>query len=365
MTRPAPARSTAPARAGGLRIHRTPETLAPYEQGWRELAAAAPGSSYFATPDRVLGTWETMDPAAAAAAEVALWTGPDGRPEAVVPLARTMGRLHPRIPLPVTAWTLLGADADGADHGLFPVAAHRREEVRTWLRDRTRRGSLRLPAMDPENDTALLPAGTRRIARTTCPRLEIGEGAVVGSTSFRRLMRRRERQLAEAGIAFRWVGPQDMTAVLLDAVLALHRLRQDHRGAVTVLGPHRRPLHLRLRDRADADRGPAALVAERGGTPVGAVYGFLWQDTFAYYNGGWDPAYARLGLGTVLLDRTIAAAAALGARTFDFLRGNESYKYDSFGASDRRDEQWLRPRGAGALAAGAVLRHARRRHGPA
>ncbi|WP_431677315.1 GNAT family N-acetyltransferase [Kitasatospora sp. KL5] len=353
----------APARADGFEIHRTPAALAPYEQGWRDLVAAVPGSSYFTTPDWVLGTWEAMDPAAAAAAEVALWTGPDGRPEAVVPLARTRGRLHPRIPLPVRFWTLLGADADGADHGLLPVALHRREEVRAWLRRRTRGSSLWLPAMDPEGDTALLPAGSRRIARTTCPRLEIGTGVAVGSASFRRLMRRRERQLAEAGIAFRWVGPQDMTAELLDAVLALHRLRQDHRGAVTALGPHRRPLHLRLQARADADHGPAALVAEREGTPVGAVYGFLWQDTFAYYNGGWDPAYARLSLGTVLLDRTIAEATALGARTFDFLRGDESYKYDSFGAADRFDEQWLRPRSAGALVAGAVLRHARRRHG--
>jgi len=355
MTRPADLRV---ASAPGFEVHRTASGLVGLEDGWRDLVAGMPGSSYFMTPDWVLGSWETMD--AGGTAEVAMWTDPDGHPEAVAPLLRVRERLHPRLPLPVNCWTLLGSGADAADHGLIPALQHRRDEVRSWLRERTRRGSLWLPAMDPETDLGLLPPGTRTIARTTCPRLAIGPGNTVGSRSFRQLVARRERQLATAGISFRWVPPREMTGEVLDTVLRLHQVRQDVKGDTTAFGPRRRAFHLRLQERAAPDRGPAALLAEHDGQPVGAVYGFLWQKVFAYYNGGWDPAYARMSLGTVLLNRTIATAVGLGMDTFDFLRGDEQYKYRSFGAQDRYDEQRLRPRSLTALLAGTAVRIHRR-----
>ncbi|MFI1654275.1 GNAT family N-acetyltransferase [Streptomyces sp. NPDC020472] len=345
----------------GFEVHRTPGGLAPSADAWRDLVAGVPGSSYFITPDWVLGSWEAMD--TAATAEVAVWTGPGGRVEAVVPLVRVRERLHRRLPLPVTCWTLLGSGADAADHGLFPVLPHRRDDVRAWLGARTGRGSCWFPAMDREADPGLFPPGTRRIAGTTCPRLAIGPGTAVGSRSFRQLMARRRRQLAAAGVSFRWVPPQEMTAEVIDTVIGLHRARQRVKGATTDFGSGRRDFHLRLQERAAPGRGPAALLAERDGSPVGAVYGFLWQKTFAYYNGGWDAAYARTSLGTVLLYQTIGAMAESGVETFDFLRGGEAYKYRSFGARDRHDEQWLRPRSPMALLAGRVLRLHRRRSG--
>jgi CelD/BcsL family acetyltransferase involved in cellulose biosynthesis len=342
----------------GFEIHRCAGSLACREDSWRELAALVPHASYFSTPDWVLASWETMP--APQRAEIAVWTGSDRPVEAVVPLVRGRGRLHARIPLPVTSWTPLGADPDAADHGLVLTVPHRRDEVRDWLRERTRGRSLWFPAVDAEADTGLLPPGTRRLAGTTCPRLALNPAVAAGSKSFRQLMKRRERQLLSCGITFRWVPPPEMTGEVLDAVLDLHRSRQEHKGNTTAFGTHRRDFHQRLQARADITRGPAALLAEREGVPVGAVYGFLWQDTFAYYNGGWDPAYARISLGTVLLNRAISIATELGLRTFDFLRGSEQYKYSSFGAQDRYDEQWLRPRSVSALLAGTVLRQARR-----
>ncbi|MCX5388868.1 GNAT family N-acetyltransferase [Streptomyces sp. NPDC006482] len=350
----------APATAG-FEVHRTPSSLAPWEDAWHDLVAGVPGSSYFVTPDWVLGSWQAMD--TAATAEVAVWTGPGGRVEAVVPLVRVRERLHRRLPLPVTCWTLLGSGTDAADHGLFPTLPHRRDEVRAWLGARTGRSSGWFPAMDPEADIGLLSPGTRRIARTTCPRLAIGPSTAVGSPSFRQLMARRRRQLAAAGVSFRWVPPQEMTAEVIDTVIGLHQARQKVKGTTTSFGPGRRAFHLRLQERAAPGRGPAALLAEREGSAVGAVYGFLWQKTFAYYNGGWDEAYARMSLGTVLLHQTIAAMAEAGVETFDFLRGDEGYKYRSFGARDRQDEQWLRSRSPMALLAGTALRLHQRRCG--
>ncbi|MGW2202751.1 GNAT family N-acetyltransferase [Streptomyces sp. NPDC001774] len=342
----------APATAG-FHVHRTPCSLAPLEDAWRELVSGVPGSSYFITPDWVLGSWQAMDPAASA--EVAVWTGPGGRVEAVVPLVRVRERLHRRLPFPVTCWTLLGAGADAADHGLLPALPHRRDDVRAFLKARVGHGSCWFPATDPQADPGLLPPGTRRITTMTCPRLTIGPDSAVGSRSLRQLMARRRRQLAAAGVSFRWVPPQEMTAEVTDTVMRLHRERQDVKGTTTAFGPGRRGFHLRLQARAGPGRGPAALLAERDGIAVGAVYGFLWQNTFAYYNGGWDAAYARMSLGTVLLYEAIVTVAGAGVETFDFLRGDETYKYRSFGAQDRHDESWLRPRSPAALLAGAAL----------
>ena len=85
------------------------------------------------------------------------------------------------------------------------------------------------------------------------------------------------------------------------------------------------------------------------GPIVGVLYGFWWQDTFAAYQSGWDPSFARHSMGSVLVLHALERAADEGARTFDFLRGREPYKY-RFGARDRCDRTWLVPRGsAGAL----------------
>ena len=61
--------------------------------------------------------------------------------------------------------------------------------------------------------------------------------------------------------------------------------------------------------------------------PVAAWYGFVWNDTVYFYQGGRDPDREAdsvgLVLGTVMLRRAIER----GFRRFDFLRGREAYKY--------------------------------------
>jgi CelD/BcsL family acetyltransferase involved in cellulose biosynthesis len=67
----------------------------------------------------------------------------------------------------------------------------------------------------------------------------------------------------------------------------------------------------------DAADGPVAsfVCLERG-------------DTVGLYNSGFDPARARLAPGIVLLGHLIRDAIERGMRVFDFLRGEEAYKYD-------------------------------------
>jgi CelD/BcsL family acetyltransferase involved in cellulose biosynthesis len=62
--------------------------------------------------------------------------------------------------------------------------------------------------------------------------------------------------------------------------------------------------------------------------PVAAILFFRWGKTTIYYQGGWDPASpeARLSPSLVLFGQAIADAIADGARHFEFLRGDETFK---------------------------------------
>ncbi|WP_435651554.1 GNAT family N-acetyltransferase [Kitasatospora purpeofusca] len=332
--------------------HRTAALPAEVVDGWRELAAGGAGSAWFSTPEWTLAWWETLG-ATAGDGEIVVWRDGDGRIDAVLPLLRTVQRLHPRAPLPVPCLTVLGSGAGAADHCGFVVAPHRRAEVADWLARRGRRTSLLLTDLDPEQ-AALLPPGAVEIGRTACPRADLTAGPeALGSRQFRANLRRYGRKLAAEGITFRWVPPALATAELperfelLHTAVRLHRLRRAALGLPTTFDGARAPLHLRVIERAaDTGRGegPAFLVAERAGEVVGVLYGFQWRDTFAYYQIGWDQTWAPLRLGTAVISEAIRAAAGQGLSTFDFLRGTEPYKY-RFDAVDREDVSWLVPHG--------------------
>jgi CelD/BcsL family acetyltransferase involved in cellulose biosynthesis len=59
---------------------------------------------------------------------------------------------------------------------------------------------------------------------------------------------------------------------------------------------------------------------------VAALYGFSVGRTFQFYQCGMHPGWVRFGLGQVLIGNAIEQSIATGHVTFDFLRGDESYK---------------------------------------
>jgi CelD/BcsL family acetyltransferase involved in cellulose biosynthesis len=84
-------------------------------------------------------------------------------------------------------------------------------------------------------------------------------------------------------------------------------------------------------------RATAALAAEGAvrlwflDTPDGPLASFItleWDDTVGLYNSGFRPDAAALSPGVVLLARVVQDAIVRGKRRFDFLRGEERYKYD-------------------------------------
>lgn len=71
------------------------------------------------------------------------------------------------------------------------------------------------------------------------------------------------------------------------------------------------------------------------GEPAAAMFCFRYRDAALVYNSGFDPqAWPGLSPGVALLGYEIRRAIEAGRREFDFLQGNERYKYD-LGAQDR------------------------------
>jgi CelD/BcsL family acetyltransferase involved in cellulose biosynthesis len=97
------------------------------------------------------------------------------------------------------------------------------------------------------------------------------------------------------------------------------------------------------------------------GTIGAALYCFACRGRGYYYAGGFNPELSRLSPGTVLTGYAIEDALLAGATTFDFLRGDEPYKY-AWGATNRTNHRRLlwRVGGAGAVAPRLVAleRHA-------
>ncbi|WTW93378.1 GNAT family N-acetyltransferase [Streptomycetaceae bacterium NBC_01309] len=325
---------------------RDPVALEKLVPAWRELAAAT-GVAYFGTPDWVLSWWEHIGASGPGHPLVAVWRGAGGEPEAVVPLLLTRQALHPRLPGGARCLTLLGAGAAAADHCGFAVAQRRADDVRAWFAAAARRHTLLLPNLDTATGAAYIPPGARLVERTACPTMPADPDRI-GSARFRKDLRHYGRRLAAEGVTFRFAAPGAVDDKLFDVLLALHAQRQTAIGRATTFDASRKPFHMALSGRAAPGRGPCAMVAEGPDGPVGVLYGFLWGDTFSYYQTGWDPSYARLSLGTVLVAETVAAVHGEGASVFDFLRGAEEYKY-RFGAVDRHDTTWLAGRGMSRL----------------
>ena len=147
-------------------------------------------------------------------------------------------------------------------------------------------------------------------------------------------LRRKLRGL-ETGrrVAFRFAGESERTAVF-DRFVALHRRSRGEKAEFMTDEMARF-----FRDLAEtlASRGWLRLgVVNVDGEDAAVVFAFAYEGTFSLYNAAYDLALAPLSVGIACHAYAIRAAIDEGARTYDFLRGGEQYKYD-LGATDR----WL------------------------
>ncbi len=185
----------------------------------------------------------------------------------------------------------------------------------------------RLPALAAEHGVEVTVTLEER-----CPVLALGASweAYLAALSGKqrhelgRKMRRLEREVPQAR-ALRLAGCAEVEA-RFDDFLALHR--RSRVGKARFMDERMEAFFRRVA-LALADQGGLRLwLLDTPGGPIAAFLCLEWDGTVGLYNSGFDPERAALSPGVVLLAHIIRDAIARGMRRFDFLRGEERYKYD-------------------------------------
>lgn len=312
-------------------ILRDGAALAAIGPAWRALYERCPDASPFQSPDWLLPWWSVFAPgeprvAAVSAADRLVALAP-------VYLEEASGRLLP-IGISLSDDTDVLVDPDAPEAGDRLVAALSGEaDWTSWSLEDLAEGAagLRLPVPEgcaetagPQSARPALPIGGARD----------GDGLPLAIPADRRRKIRRARRLlaAQGGGTVDWSPEPE---AFLGALIRLHGARWSSRGEdgilseAPVVGFHRAALP----GLVAAGIARTALLRVEG-KPVAAYYGLCRGERALAYVGGFDPAFAAISPGALLVAEAIRRAADDGAGTFDFLRGQEAYKY-AWGATDR------------------------------
>jgi CelD/BcsL family acetyltransferase involved in cellulose biosynthesis len=289
----------------------------------------------YATP---FATWEWADG----------WLhGIGGGAKVLIAIARREGRVVGILPLArqgSSAWrpvfTMIGVDQLYPDHLALLAAGEVGEDLvavllRAALAAAGSRARIDLPmvaadsAMNRACADAGLPARVR--AAGIAPYLPIGgtfEKFLAGLSSNERykIRNRTKKMFAVPGVRFGAVAESELPTVLA-RLRVLHASRASQKGIESSF------------DRDDVQEFHARLVAALpaesltfrclyAGDEIFAVfYGFTLQGRLFYFQLGYDPAWSDRSPGIVLLSEVIREAHERGCTEFNFLQGDESFKW--------------------------------------
>lgn len=150
----------------------------------------------------------------------------------------------------------------------------------------------------------------------------------------RREIQRKLRRADGAGVELTIVGPEDDLETAVDDFL--HLLQASTFEKREWLNDGRRAVFHETAQAAHANGTLQLMFLEVRQQKAAALFNFAYRDRIWVYNSGLDPgSFAKLSLGVVITAKAIALAIENGYTTFDFLRGDEAYKY-RFGAEDTK-----------------------------
>ena len=294
-----------------------PERLRGLGAEWAALWEAASGASPFLHPAWLLA-WEAV-------------YAPGRTWAAALRIGGALAAL-----LPVFAWrgALLLAGTGPSDHGGLLARGEAASLLGAVARCGAAGSKIDLQQLDPASPLAdATPPGwsAETLPGDCCPVLplagEDGMDAVPKRmrANWRYARRRFEREGGRMALA-----PAGEVATLE----RLHGARWADKGEAGMFADDLLRRLIRTAAPALAEAGLLRLHrAELGGETIAMLLALHGHGRTCYYLSGFDPKHARLSPGALLIGAAIATAAREGARTFDFLRGREAYKY-AWGARD-------------------------------
>jgi CelD/BcsL family acetyltransferase involved in cellulose biosynthesis len=312
--------------------------LAAVAGAWQELWQRVPTATPFQSPAWLLSWWYSFHPGALAVVAVRWGERLVGLAPLYIEHGPTYDRVLP-LGIGVSDYLDLLIDPESAvslDSFLDPL----RRFLPGWR-------SCDLEELPPWSSALALPLsadGSRTLEiQSACPVLDLARPISIGMQ--RRLRRGARRAERRGGFHIRSVGNAEIDG-FLSALFRLHGVRWQTRAAQpgVLQDAAVRAFH-RCAVPALSRAGIVRLYELRvGGEVAGCYYGLLDRGRAYAYIGGFDPRFAAISPGGLLLAHAIDEARREGCREFHFLRGQEAYKYE-WGAVDRWNRR-LRLEGA-------------------
>lgn len=138
----------------------------------------------------------------------------------------------------------------------------------------------------------------------------------------RRKLRRLDRELSGADVS---TADASSLEADLKSFIDLHRGSEGLKGKF--MAPERQTFFARIA-RAFQPLGWLSLnFLEANGRRAASTFGYDFEGTYSLYNSAYEREFRPLSPGLVLVVRLIERCIARGIRRFDFLRGEERYKF--------------------------------------
>jgi len=336
----------------------TVEEFCRYRERWNKLLDASISESFFLKWEWIYTYWESLDKENAV---LQVWLCHDG--DKLVGIAPFYVYSTVYMKIPVRKMAFLG-DRVASDYmDIFAIPGYEEACCREVLNGVNDQSPEAYDILDLEgicsdsnlfrslSSGSVMDSDIKLLPVFDCPRTHLGVSfdeylqRLSASTrySLGRKRRKLERECGKVTVDHFYLknNPEK-----LDTLFDLHKQRwsvlKDKRS--TFSSEYRRSFNRKLLQRFDEGGGYFSCMSIEG-KPVSIMYVFVYKENAFFYQNGWDPAYAAYGIGMLNIQYAIRHAIELGCKSFDFLRGEEAYKYHL--CEDSRQAYTVRHFGSG------------------
>ncbi|MDA1001536.1 MAG: GNAT family N-acetyltransferase [bacterium] len=332
-----PGPSSPPHPAAEVEVHETPEGFSRLAPEWRALLEASPYAHPFYDPAWHECWWKHLG---SGRLYLCALRRPGGALMAIAPMmVRDDGVLRFTGGLDLTDYLdiIAGSEAD-CDLAWSALLAHfEGPEGPVWQKIVLHSVPENSPTRKWFASEAGPAAGRSRIVQEeVCPVIALpdswdGYTGILSSRDERELRRKIRKAHMQAGLEFSHTLNEQQLGQDMEDFIRLHALSQPDKADFwnESRGAFFREMATKMLRLGWLDLS----LMRVDGYAVSANFAFDFRDRIYLYNSGFDPEERELSAGVVLLAHNIEEAIQAGRTSFDFLSGDEAYKYQ-FGAKD-------------------------------